>query len=847
MNKNIIFFLGFISILLASFILPGYFSAADLLQNIPSFSTQKFMPSKNSLLADPVFQFEPWREYAKKRILSGELPYWNPYNGSGSPFLANPQTAVFFPLNGFYYLFPTQAGLYAVHLLKLYFIGVFTYLYLSSLKVSSKGSILGAFIVVFSGFSLVWLQWPHTNVLLFFPLLLFLTEKIARQKNNSSSWYALMAFTYLLAITGGHPETLFHVLLLHSVYIVFRLWVQKSRLYGCITAIFFGFLMGAFLILPFLEYLLHSSTLFHRTGSNTNFYLSPIGFLQFFFPFLSGAPHQPLYRSLHDQTNFQEGIGGYVGAAVFLTAIWGSIVLWKNRYIKYWVFVSVFIILLAYGIWPFTLINSIPPLTMTVNVRLIGFVIFGLVTIFSLTLDAITKRDRKIIRLLSSKLAKKAYITSTIILAIIYVFSFKITTGDQVLLRFLPYLRSHLGFILLTTLIYVLLVFLYSKRRFKTISLFGIGTVIFLQTGYLFWNYNPVISKEMFYPQTKLTQVLTGLPKGNILEVGNMNFPENISLVYGLPQARNNDAIELFSYKNVFDRAFPIKNRWSRVEEPKIENLRKLGVHYLISDYDIRLKKKTIQEKQGEVLRDLLEKKKALILFHTNNEAVIGIRILFATFNKDNKCELIFSLQNQQKTKKYFQKIVSCRRFNNFMFYTVYFPKGIVEKEQNYALELRLLNSNKDNQVALVGQQSKPFFELLYKNNINNKYDKLNLIWNENNLYLWAINDSSFIDLDGSYKLQKFYPERVVLSVNAKKKQKLIVKIPYYPGWEVFVDKQKVSVEDGKPFLMISLPEGKHSLIIKYTPYSFYIGLIVSIFSGIGFVLILLFTNKTFK
>ena len=41
--------------------------------------------------------FQPLRWYTATSLQAGRLPLWNPYNASGEPWLANPQTAVFYP------------------------------------------------------------------------------------------------------------------------------------------------------------------------------------------------------------------------------------------------------------------------------------------------------------------------------------------------------------------------------------------------------------------------------------------------------------------------------------------------------------------------------------------------------------------------------------------------------------------------------------------------------------------------------------------------------------------------------------------------------------------------------
>ena len=43
--------------------------------------------------------FIPYRDYANSALRAGHLPFWNPYLFLGVPFLANPQSAVLYPLH----------------------------------------------------------------------------------------------------------------------------------------------------------------------------------------------------------------------------------------------------------------------------------------------------------------------------------------------------------------------------------------------------------------------------------------------------------------------------------------------------------------------------------------------------------------------------------------------------------------------------------------------------------------------------------------------------------------------------------------------------------------------------
>ena len=55
---------------------------------------------------DVVRMMYPWKNFSLDIIKSGQFPFWNPYNFSGNPHLANFQTAIFYPLNIVFFLFP---------------------------------------------------------------------------------------------------------------------------------------------------------------------------------------------------------------------------------------------------------------------------------------------------------------------------------------------------------------------------------------------------------------------------------------------------------------------------------------------------------------------------------------------------------------------------------------------------------------------------------------------------------------------------------------------------------------------------------------------------------------------
>ncbi|MDO8670925.1 MAG: hypothetical protein Q7O66_05775, partial [Dehalococcoidia bacterium] len=107
----------------------------------------------------PLLQFFPWRSFAVASYLAGEVPLWNPYLGNGAPFAANWQSAVFYPLNVIYLLFPVERAMGYSVVLHVGLAGLFTYVFGRVLGLSRFGSFvagvsyaLGGFVVSRAGF-----------------------------------------------------------------------------------------------------------------------------------------------------------------------------------------------------------------------------------------------------------------------------------------------------------------------------------------------------------------------------------------------------------------------------------------------------------------------------------------------------------------------------------------------------------------------------------------------------------------------------------------------------------------------------------------------------------------------
>jgi hypothetical protein len=94
--------------------------------------------------------FQPLRFYTALYLTTWNLPYWNPYNASGEPWLANPQTGAFYPPTWLFVFLRFEAA-YMLHLaLHLMILGWGAYL-LFARSAGEGAALVGAVAMVFCG------------------------------------------------------------------------------------------------------------------------------------------------------------------------------------------------------------------------------------------------------------------------------------------------------------------------------------------------------------------------------------------------------------------------------------------------------------------------------------------------------------------------------------------------------------------------------------------------------------------------------------------------------------------------------------------------------------------------
>lgn len=816
MNKIKLFFLtfGLLGFVFSFFINLNILSV-DILLTLPSYaSVDTFHRPLNSISADPVFQFEPWRHYAKNRLNSGEIPFINIDNALGSPFFANQQSAIFFPLQSIYNIFPATQALFLIYFLKIYCLILFFYLYFRAIKIEQSIALFGAFCSPLVGFFIVWLQWPHTSVLVFFPLVLYFTEKILQETRKRYIFNIALSFSYLGIVLAGHPETAFQLLIAHLLYVVIRF--RNLKLF-CSTLFFsfVGILLGAFSILPFLEYLLHSYALgersvLHATG------LPLLSFVVNLAPLIFGGPHLYYYKPLWDNVNFQEIIGGYAGLAMLITAGMATVRLKKNSTAWYWVAMLIFSFFFAYGIFPFNLLNNLPVFSVSANHRFIGFFGLSILVLSTIYISELFLRKKSLFGFRSVMLYA-VLVLPFVLLPFILSSFLKLSVN---LAWYLNFIKFHFFLIYFTTLLFFVFLnyFIISKRKIFLVLTYLIFLLSALST---FQNYNPFTEQNMYYPQTDLTKKLSSLPRGTYLEVGNPQLTENLNLMYGLTTVENYDAIEIDTFRKDYDLAFPDKNQWGNPDTYTKDSLNEFAIRYVISDYNLNFEKDNIYTAKDDVLAPLLKAKP--IRVNLPQGELNGIRVLPATFNRHNSCEVYFEILDKDESVS-FKKTVPCTDFYNNMFFNLETGRIDMGSEVNPVLKISTNTNNPDNAVSFFGSSELPYLAVLREE----KRDKLMLVGETNVWKLYENKGAREIVGEGELRILERKPEKMLLEVENEKPWLLEVKQANFPGWIVRVDGDIQELRSAT-FLAVNLPQGKHLVEFSYIPLSFYVGSIISV------------------
>jgi len=194
-------------------------------------------------IGDLVTQFYPYRMLTARAVRGGEFPMWNPYMTSGTVFLGNPLSALFYPPNALYYVLPVATAWTLGFPLRTFLSGLFTALFLRRIGATSAGAIVAALLFMFSGFMTVWQGQTMPDAALWLPLICYSIVRLHADRSARS--VVIVAFAFAMPALAGHPETSAHVTLTGMILAIFLAMFRPSEDMSRRSLRFIGCFAGA--------------------------------------------------------------------------------------------------------------------------------------------------------------------------------------------------------------------------------------------------------------------------------------------------------------------------------------------------------------------------------------------------------------------------------------------------------------------------------------------------------------------------------------------------------------------------------------------------------------------------
>lgn len=274
--------------------------------------TEETLGIAHKPVLDDVFrQLYPYKILTGESLRIGQLPFWNPYNGSGMPLLPvmhagffTPTTLLFVWLPG-----PVAWSIYIFLQPIILFLGI--YWFARTLKLSKIASGFAASVFLLSGFTVVRYEFgEYLYVAAGLPFLLGIIQLY--KEGNVGAKLFFIPFIIFGMICSGQPQMIFYVLAFALCYGIFVCIEGKKKWWPIAGMMLLGIGLGVLQLYPTLE-LYASSNMTHAASKFIyERFLLPFGHLV-----TLGIPN---YFGNQATYNFW-GAGDYVETALYVGTV----------------------------------------------------------------------------------------------------------------------------------------------------------------------------------------------------------------------------------------------------------------------------------------------------------------------------------------------------------------------------------------------------------------------------------------------------------------------------------------------------------------------------------------------
>ncbi len=743
------------------------------------------VPIENPSLSDVISAQYPWRELAINLIKEGSWPLWNPYSFSGTPLLANLQSAPFYILNIWMVIFPILTGWTFLLWSQIFFSLVFMYLYLKEINLGITASLAGSLSFAFSGFMVTYLQMATIGqTFIWLPLLMLFTEKYLKQ--NFIFWLVPIPLISFFIITAGNFQTAFYAFSIWFLYLSLKIvlntpkkniknyFLTKITLFSVVLIAMFT--LSAVQILPSVELFGHSIRNLDPNIKEYNFGLIPWkNLFTLISPDFFG---NPVTGNFWGVIGYQE-TSGYFGIVAFIFFIIGAAYGFKKRKHELILFFLLFaislILIIDSPISRFFYLIKVPILSTSYATRMFVITDFAGVVLAAVGVNEAIKDKSNFSRIVLFVLGAiiGTEVGLFVCIKIITTHNFGQINAVELKNYFIAFKNTLLP---LALTVFLLIISLF-KDKYKNLSLILITTLILFDSLRFGMKFNTFSKAQLTYPQTPITKFLQN-------NIGYFRFdrehaeimPPNSWIHYKIMSPSGYDPLYSLNYSQFYNlyNDYRPNSQFSRYAELLNYNspfLDLAGVKYIAT---------------------IKRNSKGL---YSSTEYYYPQALKIPKFEKAFEDRSVLILKNKDVMPR-----VSL--FDNY----------VVENNHLEALNMLYRGFNFKGKIIINDSPT--------TNNL-----KLNT------------NDKAVIT--------RYLPNQVDIQTHTKSNTVLMLTDSYYPGWKVTIDNipDKILEADGV-YRAVLLPSGNHIVSFIYDPLSFKLGLYFSIITFLGLLPLFLYSKK---
>jgi hypothetical protein len=474
---------------------------------------------KNPFMQDSIIQLYPWKHLVFQSFRQKIIPFWNPYQHLGAPFMANMKSMVFYPLNILFLLGEIKAWNILLFI-QIFLAMVFSYLLSRDFKLKPLPSILVSLAFSLNSFMVGILEFgSEGHVFLWFPLLVLFSKRYLEKQKTK--YLIFLGFSILTSILAGHLQYLAFMFAFLGGFIIFYGLKLKTHLLIYILlflTIILGIGLSAFQLIPSIE-LFSQSYRATVLGSHQVFsegLIKPVGLFRLLSPDFFG---HPLSRDL--AVGYIEE-SGYFGIIPLFFCLYAIVWARKKALIRFFSLVLIISVLFSLkNLGEILYILKIPVITSGSGGRIFILAYFSGAFLSGLGLTEFLKNKQLKKNLLS--LISFAFLFALVIIATTIA---KQKTADSVS-AFLDHIRF--SSLILTAFLFGTTIYLFLRKKtdlaHKLFPVFVIGLTFFdlFRLGYRFLTFSNI---KFLYPEIKVVNFIQNLSRSSLGRTYGLTEPE---------------------------------------------------------------------------------------------------------------------------------------------------------------------------------------------------------------------------------------------------------------------------------------------------------------------------------